>query len=89
MKRLAAVLSLVLLAGCEHYIDLHPSDFHAGTAAPDKFAKDNDGCQNKAVVAQARSGGNGDPHGIYNRVYRSCMETLAYRPMNPNGFDGW
>lgn len=86
---LAVFLTATLLAGCEHYLDLHSTDFHPGATAPDRFAKDNDGCRNKAVQVQAQAGGNGDPHGIYNRVYRSCMEALAYRPVNPNGFDGW
>ncbi len=89
MKRLVVVLVLASLAGCEHYVDLRPKDFHPGATAPQKFAQDNTSCQNKAVQLQAQAGGNGDPHGIYNRSYKACMERIGYRPVNPMTFDGW
>ena len=86
MKFIAIGISLLLLAGCEHYIDLTQGDFLRGHASPQQFARDNTTCEDRATFAQVSAGGNGDPHGIYNRVYRPCMERLGYHPRSPLGF---
>jgi len=88
MKVLAIGACLFLLAGCEHYVDLDQDDFLRGNAPPQQFAHDNAACQDRAMIAQASAGGNGDPHGFYNREYRACMQRLGYHPASPVGFGG-
>jgi hypothetical protein len=88
MRFLAIGACLLLLAGCEHYVDLTEDDFLPGNAAPQQFAHDNTACQDRATIAQTTAGGNGDPHGIYNREYRDCMQRLGYHPRSPLGFGG-
>jgi hypothetical protein len=89
MRIFAVVTSLLLLAGCEHYVDLNDSDFLRGNASPQQFSRDNATCQDKAAITQSMAGGNGDPHGIYNRAYRACMQGLGYHPVSPVGFGSW
>jgi hypothetical protein len=89
MRAFAIVTCLLLLAGCEHYVDLNEGDFLRGRASPEQFAHDNASCQEKAMIAQSTAGGNGDPHGIYNRAYRACMQKLGYHPSSPVGFGSW
>jgi hypothetical protein len=81
-------LAAILLAGCEHYVDLTPDSFIQGNAPRAQFLRDNATCQDKAVSRRIAAGGNGDPHGIYNRAYRSCMKTAGYNAAGPTGFDG-
>jgi hypothetical protein len=80
---------LLLLAGCEHYVDLTQNDFLPGKASPSQFSRDSATCQDRAVSARVSAGGNGDPHGIYNREYRACMQRLGYHPASPVGFGSW
>ena len=89
MKWIALGVAAFLLAGCEHYIDMSARSFNRGAASQDQFAKDNAGCQQKAMAAREQAGGNGDPHGIYNAAYRACMEGIGYHPSAPSGFGGW
>ena len=86
MKRIAVGFCLLLLAGCEHYIDLTQGDFLRGSASPQQFSRDAATCQDRARSAQVTAGGNGDPHGIYNREFRACMQRLGYHPTSPVGF---
>ena len=86
MRWAALGCCVLMLAGCEHYIDLTADDFRPGKASPQQFARDNATCQDKGAVAQSEAGGNGDPHGYYNRAYRACMSGLGYRPTSPVGF---
>ena len=71
----------ISLCGCQHFSLLTPDDFERGNVPRAQFARDNYGCQTKAVVEENMVGGS-DVRGVYNRAYASCMAKLGYRNRN-------
>ncbi len=87
MRFAVLVVVAIVLAGCDHYVDLTPESFVQGNASHDRFLHDNLRCQGEAD-ARRRVSGNGDPHGIYNDVYSQCMRRLGYGLEAPESFAG-
>ncbi len=87
MRHAVLALAAIVLAGCDHYVDLTPGSFVQGNAGRDRFLHDNLHCQGDAD-ARRQVSGNGDPHGIYNDIYSQCMRQLGYSLEAPEGFAG-
>ena len=76
---LSVLGTLLCLSGCSHYIYLTADDFHRGAATDIQFQRDDARCTKAATVRQNEVGG-GDPRGVYNAAYTTCMERRGHPP---------